>query len=192
LAGEYYGSSFDILAPGGLRTPDFGNPGTPTSAIFPGEELRVEGDGTYDPSLTNAGAIRIKGGNPSTVYFKKLVMTGGQISSILNSGWSAILTGELNVLSNAVIWASDDTSPRNITIQSVLTGNGSIQYHAYNTITTFQTASSASLNIANANNPYTGTWNVELGALVGSAANALGTNSIAVGAVRWFSTDGCT
>lgn len=181
LAGQYYGSTFTVLAPGGLRTPNFGNPGAPTSAFFPGEELRVEGNGTYDPSLTNAGAIRIKGGNPSTVYFKKLVMAGGQISSILNSGWSAVLTGEINVLSNAVIWASDDTSPRSITIQSALTGNGSIQFHGYNTITTFQTASTASLNIASANNPYTGTWNVELGMLVASGANSLGTNTITVG-----------
>ncbi len=181
LAGQYYGSTFTVLAPGGLRTPNFGNPGTPTSAFFPGEELRVEGNGTYDPNLVNAGGIRIKGGNPSTVYFKKLVLAGGQISSILNSGWSAVLTGEINVLSNAVIWASDDTSPRSITVQSALTGDGSIQYHAYNTITTFQTASTASLNIASANNPYTGTWNVELGMMVASGANSLGTNNITVG-----------
>lgn len=181
LAGQYYGSTFTVLAPGGLRTPNFGNPGTPTSAFFPGEELRVEGNGAYDSSLTNAGAIRIKGGNPSTVYFKKLVMAGGQISSILNSGWSAVLTGEINVLSNTVVWASDDTNPRSITVQSTLTGNGGIQFHGYNTITTFQTASSASLNIASANNPYTGTWNVELGMLVASGANSLGTNTITVG-----------
>jgi autotransporter-associated beta strand protein len=181
LAGQYYGSTFIIQATGGLRTPNFGNPGTPTTAFFPGEELRVEGNGTFDPSLTNAGAIRIKGGNPSTVYFKKLVMAGGQISSILNSGWPAILTGEANVISNTVVWAADDTSPRSITIQSTLTGNGTIQYHAYNTFTTLQTGSSAALNIANANNPYTGTWNVELGILVGSASNALGTNTITVG-----------
>jgi autotransporter-associated beta strand protein len=182
LAGQYYGSTFTVLAPGGLRTPSFGNPGTPTSAFFPGEELRVEGNGTFDTSLTNAGAIRIKGGNPSTVYFKKLVMAGGQISSILNSGWSAVLTGEINVLSNAVIWAADDTSPRSITIQSTLTGNGSIQYHAYNSFSNLQTSSSASLNIASANNPYTGTWNVELGTLAASGANSLGTNAITVGA----------
>src|SRR6185436_16102712 len=111
--------------------PNFGNPGTATTASFPGEELRVEGNGTFDLSLTNAGAIRIKGGNPSTVYFKKLVMAGGQICSILNSGWPAILTGEVNVISNTVVWASDDTSPRSITIQASLTGNGNITYHAY-------------------------------------------------------------
>ena len=32
LSGQYYGSTFIIQAPGGLRTPNFGNPGTPTSA----------------------------------------------------------------------------------------------------------------------------------------------------------------
>ena len=38
------------------------------------------------------------------------------------------------------------------------------------------------MNIANANNPYTGTWNAPLGSLVGSAVNALGTNTITIGA----------
>ncbi|HEY4415205.1 MAG TPA: LamG-like jellyroll fold domain-containing protein [Verrucomicrobiae bacterium] len=182
LSAQYYGSTFTILTGGGLRTPDFGSPASPTSAAFPGDVLRVEGNGTYDSSLIAAGAIRIKGGNPATVYFKKLVMAGGQISSILNSGWPAIFTGEINVISNAVIWASDDTSPRSITVQSTLTGNGSIQYHGYISTSTFRTDTSASLNIANANNPYTGTWNVELGTVAGSALNALGTNTITVGA----------
>ncbi|MBW8864171.1 MAG: hypothetical protein JF609_04460, partial [Verrucomicrobia bacterium] len=144
--------------------------------------------GTYDTSLTVSGAIRIKGGNPATVNFKKLVLAGGQLSSILNSGWPAIITGEMNVISNAVIWASDDTSPRSINIQSVLTGNGNIIFHGYNTFTTLQTSSSASLNIANANNPYTGTWDVQLGSVVGSAANALGTNAITVEAQGAFQT----
>jgi len=138
--------------------------------------------------LTVSGAIRIKGGNPATVNFKKLVLAGGQLSSILNSGWPAIITGELNVISNAVLWASDDTSPRSINIQSVLTGNGNIIFHGYNTFTTLQTSSGASLNIANANNPYTGTWDVQLGSVVGSAANALGTNTITVEAQGAFQT----
>jgi hypothetical protein len=47
-------------------------------------------------------------------------------------------------------------------------------------LTTFQSASGASLNISNPNNTYTGTWDVQLGSLVGSAANALGTNTITV------------
>jgi len=182
LSGQYFGSTFTILANGGLRTPNFGNPGSATTASFPGDVLRVEGNGTFDTSLTVAGAIRIKGGNPATVNFKKLVMAGGQISSILNSGQSAILTGEVNVISNTVVWAADDTSPRSINIQSTLTGDGNIMFEGYNTFTTLQTGSGASLNIANANNPYTGTWNVPLGSLVGSAVNALGTNTITVGA----------
>jgi hypothetical protein len=181
LAAEYYGSTFTVLAPGGLRTPDLGNPNSPTTASFPGDVLRVEGNGSLDTSLTAAGAIRIKGGNPATVYFKKLQMAGGQICSILNNGWPAILTGEVNVLSNTVVWASDDTHPRSLTVQSTLTGDGSIQYHGYISTSTFRTDTDAALNIANANNPYTGTWYVELGTLVGSAANALGTNTITVG-----------
>ncbi|MDB6019549.1 MAG: Autotransporter-associated beta strand repeat protein [Pedosphaera sp.] len=180
LAGQYYGSTFTILSSGGIRTPNFGNPNSPTTATFPGDELRVEGAGTYDTSFTTSGGIRIKGGNPSTVNFKKLVMAGGQISSILNSGWPAILTGEVNVISNTVVSASDDTSPRSINIQSKLTGNGNLIWHGYINFTTLQTASPASLNISNANNTYTGTWDVLFGSLVGSAPNALGTNTITV------------
>ncbi|HEY9510618.1 MAG TPA: LamG-like jellyroll fold domain-containing protein [Verrucomicrobiae bacterium] len=182
LAQEYFGSTFVIQTGGGLRTPDLGNPNSPTTSSFPGEVLRVEGAGTFDTSFATAGGIRIKGGNPATVYFKKLIMAGGQISSILNSGWPAIFTGELNVISNTVVWASDDTHPRSITVQSVLTGDGSIQYRGYISSSTFRTDTDASLNIANANNPYTGTWFVERGTIVGSAANALGTNTITVGA----------
>lgn len=180
LAGQYYGSTFTILVGGGTRTPSFGNPGSPTAATFPGDELRVEGAGTFDTGFTASGGIRIKGGNPATVNFKKLVMAGGQISSILNSGWTAILTGELNVISNTVIWASDDTSPRSINVQSKLTGNGNIIWRGYINFPTFQTATPASLNIASANNTYTGTWDVLFGSLVGSAPNALGTNTITV------------
>jgi hypothetical protein len=182
LSGQYYGSTFTILSNGGVRTPNFNNPSSPTTAAFPGDLLRIEGNGALDTSFTTSGAIRIKGGNPSTVYFKKLVMAGGQLCNILNSGWPAIITGEMNVIANTVVWSSDDTSPRSINIQSTLTGNGNITYQAYINFTTLQTASAASLNIASANNPYTGTWNVPLGSLVGSAVNALGTNTITIGA----------
>ena len=182
MSGQYYGSTFTILSNGGVRTPNFGNPNSPTTASFPGDELVVQGNGAFDSSFTASGGIRVKGGNPSTVYFKKLVMAGGQLCNILNSGWPAIITGEMNVISNTVVWASDDTAPRSINIQSTLTGNGSITYQTYINFATLQTASDASLNIANANNPYTGTWNVPLGSLVGSAVNALGTNTITIGA----------
>jgi hypothetical protein len=113
--------------------------------------------------------------------FPKLVLAGGQIVSFVNSGWPSIIEGEMNVISNSTISAADDTSPRAYTINARLTGNGGIRYHAYNTFTTFQAGSSASLNVANSANTFTGPWNVELGALVGSALNALGTNSITVG-----------
>jgi hypothetical protein len=115
-------------------------------------------------------------------------MNGGQSCNILNSGWPAILTGEIDVNSNTVVWASDDTSPRSLNIQAVLAGNGSITYDAYIDFTNLQAGSGASLNIARANNPYTGTWNVPLGSLVGSAPNALGTNAITIGVQGAFQT----
>jgi hypothetical protein len=187
LAKEYnsgpgLGSTFIILPGGAIRTPNLGNPNSPTTSTFPGETLRIEGNGTRDTSYANAGAIIFKGGNPTTLVFSKLVMAGGQIVSFVNSGWPSIIEGEINVISNSVIWAADDTNPRAYTLNARLMGNGGLIYHAYNSLTTFQAASTASLNVTNSNNTFTGTWNAELGSLVGSAPNALGTNAITVDA----------
>jgi autotransporter-associated beta strand protein len=188
LAQEYssgpgLGSTFVILPGGAMRTPAFSNPNSATSATFPGDVLKVQGDGTFTTATTTTGSLRIKGGNPATVNFKKLVLDGGQLVSILNSGWKAIVDGgELNVLSDSVVWASDDSGAafRSFDIKSRLTGAGRVLYCAYTSLTTFQSGAGVSLNIANATNTFTGTWDVRYGALVGSAPNALGTNSILV------------
>ncbi|HET7625271.1 MAG TPA: immunoglobulin domain-containing protein [Verrucomicrobiae bacterium] len=172
------GSTYHILPGAALRTP-----ATSATAEFPGDVLYVEGNGEFTTAIAGSGigGLLLKGANPSTIHFKKLVMAGGEILNFINSGGNAVLTGELNVVSNTPIFAADDTRARTIRIESKLTGDGNIEYHGY-TGNTFKDTAVASLNIAGANNPYTGTWNVVLGTLVGSANNALGTNTITVGA----------
>jgi hypothetical protein len=174
------GSTYKVLANAGLRTP-----ADPATATFPGDQLIVEGNGVLSSTLGagDIGSLMLKGASSgSTVYFKKLVMAGGQLVNVVNSGGSATLTGELNVAGNMPVWAADDTRARTIHIQSKLTGSGNIEYRAYVTSTTFQPTNVASLNIAGQSNTYSGTWNVVLGTLVASGANALGTNTITVGA----------
>jgi len=171
------GSRYFIASTGAMRTPATG-----ASAAFPGEILTVQGNGVFaNPPGTGAGAVILKGSNPSTVHFKKLVMAGGQLFNFINSGGSAILTGEMNVIANTPIFATEDTSSRSITLQSQLTGNGTIEYRAHPN-SNFQSNWVAALNIAGANNTYSGTWNIVVGTVIGSGAGSLGTNNILVGA----------
>jgi autotransporter-associated beta strand protein len=171
------GSTYRVLASGAMRTP-----GGAASATFPGNQLYVDGNGVFATTVAGSGigAVIVKSSNGGTVNFKKLVMAGGELLNFIDSGGNAVLTGELNVISNAPVHSSDDTSARSIRIESQLTGNGNIEYHAY-TGSTFIPGRVSSLNIAGTNNTYLGTWNVVVGTLVGSITNSLGTNTIIVG-----------
>ncbi len=168
------GSTYFIAPGGGLRTPN-----TTASTNFPGNILTVQGDGVYNAgAITTAGALILKGQSPGVTGFEKLVMNGGQILSFTdNNNPSVIGGGELNIAANAPIAGLSSTGGRSITITSTLTGNGNIQYVGYPNVT-FQPSVVTTLDIAGTNNTYTGTWDVVSGALVGSASNALGTNSI--------------
>jgi hypothetical protein len=66
--------------------------------------------------------------------------------------------------------------PRPIAINSLLTGNGTINYDSGVTNDT------GDLNIAGAANTFSGQWNVQQGTLLGSGTNSLGTNAITVAA----------
>jgi hypothetical protein len=66
--------------------------------------------------------------------------------------------------------------PRPFEIDSLLTGNGMINYSAGDT------NFASDLKIAGATNSFSGQWNILQGALLGGAANSLGTNGITVGA----------
>jgi autotransporter-associated beta strand protein len=168
------GSSYHVQPGGALRTPR-----NYLAADFPGEVLYIEGDGRFNTDIaTAAGALYLKGYNYGDIYFRKLVMKGGQLFNLEDSGFTAVLNGELNVVSNTPVYATSDTSTRTIIIRSQLTGDGCIEYHAYPGATF--AADQSCLNIAGTDNTYTGTWNVVLGSLLGSQPGALGTNSITV------------
>jgi autotransporter-associated beta strand protein len=171
------GSTYHVVPGGGLRTPN-----TTASASFPGDILTVYGDGIFvSGATTNAGALIMKGQSPGITSFKKLVMNGGQIFSFTDANNPTIIGGgELNIIANTPVAGLSATGGRSFTIGSQITGNGNVDYIGWPN-TTFQAGVVTALNIAGTNNPYTGTWNVIAGTLVGSAPGALGTNTITVG-----------
>jgi autotransporter-associated beta strand protein len=173
------GSTYRILANAALRTPATG-----LSSTFPGNSLTIEGAGIFNATIPGSGmgALLLKGDNNCVVTIPKLVMNGGQIFSFMNSGWTVTLAGEVEVLANTPFFAAEDTAARTIHLSAKLTGNGNVEYRGYTGGGNFQPAWVSSLNVSGAANTYSGTWNVIIGTLVGSAPGALGTNTITVGA----------
>lgn len=179
------GSVYHILAGGAMRTPATTN----APNVFPGDTLSVEGNGVGIQNGGPAiGALNPIGSAstlaPLVLSVKKLIMAGGEICSLTGSGDLVINGGEVNVVSNTPVLVSNPQTGGNIRIDSQLTGNGNVDYygHILNGISSFQPTFVTALTIAGANNSYTGTWNVIGATLVGAAPNALGTNSITVGA----------
>ncbi len=169
------GSTYEVLAGARMRTPQ-----NPRNAIFPGNILTLDGDSVRNVSPgtgATIGEIRCKQPNPGTVYFPKLVMNGGQFD-VGNDGM-VVLDGEIDVLTNAP-FNNDGGNDRGYRIDAKLTGNGSIEYWGY-VQTAFMTNYANNLNIANANNTFTGKWKVVYGTLLATGANALGTNDISIG-----------
>jgi autotransporter-associated beta strand protein len=173
------GSTYRILPNAAMRTPATG-----LSSTFPGNSLTIEGAGVFNATIPGSGmgALLLKGDNNCVVTIPKLVMNGGQIFSFMNSGWTVTLAGEVEVLANTPIFAAEDTSARTIHLSAKLTGNGNIEYRGYTGGGNFQPTWVSSLNVSGAANTYSGTWNVIIGTLVGSAPGALGTNTVTVGA----------
>ena len=87
----------------------------------------------------------------------------------------ATLTGQIDVSGSVTIYTDTNTGPRPTAINSLLTGNGTINYDAGDT------NFASDLDIANGGNTFSGQWNVIQGALLGGAAGSLGTNTITVG-----------
>ena len=157
-----------------------------SSAIFPGQftpgtKLILAGIGVWTNNAAagdlTMGELRFKHNNPGTNFFRQLVMNGGQ----LDNGDNGMITlqGEMDILANTPIYvdnAAADTT-RAYRIESWLTGNGNIEYHAFGGVGNVE-----DLNIVGATNTYSGTWHVVLGGLLGSGPNSLGTNSITVDA----------
>lgn len=164
------GSTYEVLPGARLRTPVNSD-----NQLFPGEVLTVSGDGVFAENGTSIGELRFKHIASGVVRFKRLVMNGGQ----LDSGDNGVIAiaGRMDVLANTPIYADSAAGQdRPYQIDAWLTGNGSIEYHAFNN------SFSGNLNITGTSNTYSGTWNIVQGVLFGSGANSLGTNDITIGA----------
>jgi hypothetical protein len=174
------GSTYEVLPGARLRSPQ-----NPTVTTFPGNVLTVDGDGVWvlNPGAgATIGEIRFKqptyGVVNGTVNFPKLRMNGGQLDA--GNDNMLIIGGEIDVLTNTP-FNNDGGNDRGYRIDAWLTGNGDIEYHAYNQ-TTFMSGYSNNLNIACSSNTFSGRWNVVTGVLLGTGTNSLGTNHIIVGA----------
>jgi hypothetical protein len=104
-------------------------------------------------------------------------MNGGQLDNGDNGG--LVIQGEIDVLANTPIYADNAAgNDRPYQIDAGLTGNGSIEYHDFDS--TFNSV--GGLTITGMSNTFSGTWHVVQGALIGAGANSLGTNSVTVDA----------
>jgi hypothetical protein len=171
---EYPGSTYEVLPGGRLRSPAEAIPYT----NFPGAQLTVDGNGVFVdlPTGPPQGEIRFKQGQSGgIVYFPLLIMAGGQLDNG-NASTLDVIQGNIDIVSNTPIYADDSgsTGIRPYQIDAYLFGNGSVEYHDSDATL------SGGLNITCPTNTFTGTWNVVIGALLGSGSNCLGTNSINV------------
>jgi hypothetical protein len=179
------GSTYEVLAGARLRSPL-----NPTVATFPGNVLTIDGDGVWNVNPAagaTIGEIRFKqptyGLLNGTVFFKKLVMNGGQLDSGADSAGginTIIIGGEIDILKNAPM-NNDNGADRGYRIDAWLTGSASIEIHAYNQ-PAFMPAYTNTFNVAGTSNTFSGKWNVVMGTLLGSGPGSLGTNDIVVGA----------
>jgi hypothetical protein len=192
-AAAFPGSTYELLASGGLIT-RLRTPLNPTVAVFPGNILTLDGTGVWTNNPATNGAvseIRFKqptsaSGVPGTVYFKKLVMNGGQLD-VGNDGL-LVLQGEVDILTNAPFY-NDGGNDRGYRVEAQLVGgpSSSIEYHGYNQ-SGFMPGYVNNLNLACPSNSFYGKWNIVIGTLLATGTNALGTNDIIIGANAAFET----
>jgi len=185
------GSTYYIV-PGTMeRTP------VSTNAVFPGNVMVVQGNGVLSDgnassfgtetttgelrakesgttSASNLGLVYTQGG---TITFPDLQLAGGQIDNGNSS--AVILAGEIDVLTNSSIYADSGAASeiRSIQINALLTGTGTLTYSFLGNAAAYE---SNAIVISNPGNTFSGQWNILEGALVGNAANSLGTNSISI------------
>jgi hypothetical protein len=166
-----------VLPNARLRTPaSFPN-------LFPGSVLTIDGDGNFaaggSPTI---GEIRYKF-SPTTI--PKLVMNGGEIDCSVGggTGTQCAIYGEIDIHSNTPFY-NDSANDAGYSIYSLLTGAGQIEYHDLG----WSLSNGNTMNVACNTNTFMGTWNVVQGTLLGTGSNALGTNSIIVGATGALET----
>jgi alpha-L-arabinofuranosidase len=162
---------YEVLPNARLRTPAVGG------GNFPGSLLTADGDGNFAPNGgPNIGEVRLES-SPNT--FPRLVMNGGQIDASIGggAGIQCVINGEMDILANTPFY-DDSANDAGYTINAFLTGKGQIEFRDLGFVMT----NGNTMNIAGNTNAYSGIWNVIQGTLLGSGTNALGTNSITVGA----------
>ena len=186
-AAEYPGSTYELLAGARLRPST-----TNAETTFPGVQLKVDGNGIWinNPAAgTPMAEIRVKGAdglsvNNSSVNFPDLVMNGGQIDIAPDNAYVGYMTigGEMDINSNTPVY-NDGTSGDGVGVylSAWLTGSSTFEYHGDNAGSIAFTNFTSNLNIANATNSFTGSWNIVSGILLGSAPGSLGTNTIVIG-----------
>jgi len=194
------GSSYTVVEGARLRSPV-----GLTNAVFPGDvytpiTVFVNGNGIFTNNPpgdytngapgTMVGEIRFKhfvnadssGASLASVFFKKLVMNGGQLDNGDNTTNGFAIRGEMDILANTPIYADTASAQaRCFRIESWLTGNAGggangIEWHDFDS----SFSPFGGLTIAGTSNTYSGMWHVVTGVLLGSGANSLGTNSITV------------
>jgi hypothetical protein len=179
------GSIYEVLQGARLRTP-----ASTTFAVFPGNELLLDGTGVWinNPAAgTVQGELRLKQTDPliglATVTFPLLVMNGGQMD--LGNDGVGIVYGVINVLSNGIFY-SDSGDDRGYLLNAQLTGTNSIQYFGDNNA--YPAGYTNNLDIAATSNTFSGPWLIQAGMLLGSGSNSLGTNNITIASGAVFQT----
>ena len=168
---------YELLPGSRLRSPNNG-----TNDTFPGATLKVDGNGAYvnSPGATAPVAeLRFKQLDPGIVNFPNLILNGGQLDAGNNG--TIILQGKITVATNSTIYVDSGGSLRSFRIDSVLTGSGNLAWYNFGPVSTESPTNVHSLNITGSANTFSGQWDAEVGALLGSGAGSLGTNTITVG-----------
>ena len=176
------GSSYELVVGSRLR-----NPAASTYNAFPGATLTVDGYGVFEnATVNNVGEIRFKnsaagsslaGGFYTTNYFPNLVLNGGQLN--IGDNTSVVIQGQVTAATNSILYAGGAGSTnQTFQIDAYLTGSGRIQFYNFNG-TNWDKVNSVLAITGNANT-FTGTWDIEVGQLVGSGVNSLGTNTITI------------
>ena len=149
----------------------------PNPRKFPGNVLTMEGDRNFVAGgSATIGEIRLEA-SPTT--FPRLVMSGGQVDASIGDyfGLQYVINGEMDIDANTPFY-DDSTNDAGFMINAFLTGAGQIEFHDLG----YVIDNGNTMNITGNTNTYSGTWNVVQGTLLGTGPNALGTNSITVGA----------
>ncbi|HUS35725.1 MAG TPA: Ig-like domain-containing protein, partial [Verrucomicrobiae bacterium] len=176
---------YEVLPGARLRSPDGA-----TNATFPGSVLKMDGNSVWNLAPAANGPLaelRFKQGNTvdengiatgyGYVTFPNLVLNGGQLD-VGNDG-TVVIAGRVDVAKKSSL-SVNAAANRGYRIDAQLTGTNEIEVHLSSTAA-FSDIEAHNLNIASTNNPFSGTWNIVTGTLLGTAPGALGTNDINIG-----------